>query len=70
MRMRVEDEKYRPKPPFWKNMSGDVALGNVLFAMEAVMAGLDTSGSQRVLECDNRQPPAPDLHRRRGLSSA
>lgn len=50
MRMRVEDEKYRPKPPFWKNMSGDVALGNVLFAMEAVMAGLDTSGSQRVLD--------------------
>jgi hypothetical protein len=31
-------------------MSGDVALGNVLFAMEAVMAGLDTSGSQRVLD--------------------
>jgi hypothetical protein len=50
MRMRVEDEKYRPKPPFWKNMSGDVALGNVMFAMEAVMAGLDTSGSQRVLD--------------------
>lgn len=46
--MRVEDEKYRPKPPFWKNMSGHAALGNVLFAMEAVMAGLDTSGSQRV----------------------
>jgi hypothetical protein len=50
MRMRVEDEKYRPKPPFWKNMSGDVALGNVMFAMEAVMAGLDTGGSQRVLD--------------------
>jgi hypothetical protein len=41
------DVKYRPRPGFRLGMSGDIAHANVMEAMEAVMANLDTTGIPR-----------------------